>query len=83
MKPLFKNSLPLVLFTTLLFGVDGIGDGPYTVRDIWDGTSIVDAVYVYDTVLDLIHRSDDEGDSDESGVSNPTLYHKHTRHQQY
>merc|ERR1712129_324688 len=65
---------PDVPFTSLLFGVDSIGDGPYTVREIWDGTSIVDAVYTYDTVLDLIHRSDDEGDSDESGVVSMYLY---------
>ena len=43
--------------------VDLLGNGPYTTRDIWDGTTFVDAVYVYDTVLNMVQPDDDdEGD---------------------
>jgi len=61
-------------FTGLFTEESGIGDGPYTARDIWDGTTILDAEYVYDTVLDLIVRDDSSdsesvSDSDDSNDS--------------
>ena len=40
-----------------------IGEGPYTARDIWTGTTFLGATYAYDTVLDLIEPDDeDQGD---------------------
>jgi len=54
---------PEAPFTKLLFADDSIGDGPYTIRDIWDGTSIVDAVYTYDTIVELTHNEEYENES--------------------
>merc|ERR1712154_401186 len=62
---------PEAPFTKLLFAKDSIGDGPYTIRDIWDGTNIVDAVYTYDTVLDLIQKTEE----DESGCPSKNYYY--------
>jgi len=47
-------------FEYLFYGemAELLGDGPYTARDIWDGTTFVDAVYVFDTVLDMVRPED-------------------------
>merc|ERR1712228_162238 len=53
-------------FTNLFYGdvAESVGDGPYTARDVWDGTTILDAVYAYDTVLDMVERTDEDEDED-------------------
>lgn len=49
---------PEAPFTKLLFDDNlDIGDGPYTIKDIWDGTSIINASYTYDTILGLIQKT--------------------------
>merc|ERR1711997_176780 len=50
---------------------DVLGAGPYTARDIWDGTTFVDAPYVYDSVLNMISREieDDNGSSNSDGLN--------------
>merc|ERR1719242_595198 len=55
---------------TYLFGDEMqeiLGDGPYTARDLWDGTTFRDSPYVYDSVLNLIENGtarEDDGDDD-------------------
>ena len=53
---------------TYLFG-DGmqeiLGDGPYTARDLWDGTTFMDSPYVYDSVLNLIGNGIERVDDDD------------------
>ena len=49
-----------------------LGDGPYTTRDIWDGTSFLNAPYVYDSVLNMVYQnttSDDDDDDDDETES--------------
>lgn len=52
---------------------DLLGDGPYTARDIWDGTTFLDAVYVYDTVLNMVDDStpysNDDTNADEDSMT--------------
>ena len=33
-----------------------LGDGPYTIRNIFDGTTFLTAQYTYDTILELIYQ---------------------------
>ena len=47
-----------------------LGDGPYTVADILDGTSFVNAPYVYDSVLNMVYREiDNTPDADPYGLN--------------
>jgi len=35
---------------------NGLSEGPYTYRDVWDATEVLLNDYVYDTVLDLVRQ---------------------------